>query len=408
MVTETNHHDGVVVEARDARKYLLYSQGFCDDPGKRCTAGALLTMIERMGYVQIDSIQAIARAHHLILSSRFDDYQPALLTNLFEKKRALFEHWTHDASLIPTNHFLMWRARFARPAIKGWWKKQLGSKPKRVLEDVLGRIREEGPMKSADFTKERGGRKKGSSAWWGWHPEKTALEFLWRGGDLATSQRVNFHKVYDLTERVYPAHIHGEAPGRLEYIDWACREAITRLGFGTAREIAGFWGFFRADDVRKWCVNTLKTGEIVRLKVLPAKKNHSNTIPSFAFHDWKRRFSRIRKNAPTDRIRLVCPFDPVIHDRKRTARLFDFDYRFEAFVPQAKRVYGYYVLPMLQGEEFVGRVDPKFHRGRQVLEIKGVWWERGVRVTRKRKLMLDEAVERLAGFVGAKEIVFSC
>jgi len=404
MVTRTNHHDGVLIDAADARLHLLHSQGLLSNPNQRCTPCKLQKTIERMGFVQIDSIQSIARAHHLILSSRFDEYQPGKLTSLFEKKRTLFEHWTHDASLIPTAYFPMWKTRFVRPAIKGWWKRQLGARPKRVLQEVLARVRDEGPMRSADFTKERTKRKKGSSAWWGWHPQKTALEYLWRAGDLATTKRINFHKIYDLTERVYPEHLTGETPTRADYIEWACREAMTRLGFATPREIACFWGFIRADEAQKWCKQAEKSGELIPIKISPAKKNCLKPKSAFALHDWKKRLSRIPTKAPSDRIRLICPFDPVIHDRKQAEYLFDFIYRFEAFVPKAKRIYGYYVLPMLEGDHFVGRIDPKFHREDKTLEIKGVWWERGIRVTKKRKIMLDEAVQQLARFIGANHI----
>ena len=404
MVARLGHTDGVRIDAADARLFLLYSQGLLDDPGRRCTPGQLQKTIKRMGFVQIDSIQSIARAHHLILSSRFDEYQPSQLTSLFEKKRTLFEHWTHDASLIPTAYFPMWKARFVRPAIKGWWKRQLGARPKRVLEDVLARVRDEGPMKSADFTNGLKKRKKGSSAWWGWHPQKTALEYLCRSGDLATTKRINFHKVYDLTERVYPEHLTGETPTHAEYVDWACNEAVTRLGFATPREIAGFWGYIHADEVRKWCTQAEKSGELIPIKISPAKKNGLKPQSAYALHNWKTKLSRIRTKIPSHRIRLICPFDPVIHDRKRTEYLFDFTYRFEAFVPKHKRVYGYYVLPMLEGDHFVGRIAPKFHRESKTLEIKGVWWEQGVQITKKRKKMLDEAIQRLAGFVGAHHI----
>jgi uncharacterized protein YcaQ len=107
---------------------------------------------------------------------------------------------------------------------------------------------------------------------------------------------------------------------------------------------------------------------------------------------------------PLDRTRLLCPFDPILRDRTRALRRFGFDYHFEAFVPEPKRQYGYFVLPILEGDRFVGRLDPKFHRDRGLLEIKGLWWEPGIKATKARKRGLDEALERLAAFVGAEEV----
>ncbi len=172
------------IDSADARHYLMHSQGLLGDPARQCSSAVLLKTIVQMGFVQIDSIQTIQRAHHLTMASRFDDYQPAQLTYLAEKKRGLFEHWTHDASAIPIEFYPYWRARLVRRPLTGGWVKRLGPKPQQVLETVLARVRDEGPKRSQDFTKENG--RKGGGAWWGWTPEKTALEYLWRSGELSS------------------------------------------------------------------------------------------------------------------------------------------------------------------------------------------------------------------------------
>src|SRR4051812_35575560 len=152
-------------------------------------------MIERMGFVQLDTISVVERAHHHILLTRFDGYKPALLEGLHHKKRLLFEHMTHDASLIPTAFFQYWRHRFEKYPTSEWWKTKLGGATD-VIPAVLERIRRDGPLRSRDF--EGDGTHKGEG-WWEWRPHKTALEFLWRTGEITVSQREQFQKVFDLT-----------------------------------------------------------------------------------------------------------------------------------------------------------------------------------------------------------------
>ncbi len=178
-------------------------------------------LIERLGFVQLDTINVVERAHQHILFTRLDEYRPAHLTRLLERDRKLFEHWTHDASVIPIDWFRYWRLRFRRYRERGlganpWWARRMGGEPERVIEHVRRRIEREGALMSKDFehrwSKEAPssadtGKSVASSepsesgAWWGWKPQKAALEYLWRVGELSVAGRINFHKVYDLTER---------------------------------------------------------------------------------------------------------------------------------------------------------------------------------------------------------------
>ena len=218
---------------------------------------------------------------------------------------------------------------------------------------------------------------------------------------LAVTARRNFHKVYDLTDRVLPAEILAQPiPPKNEHIEWACRTALDRLAFATSGEIAAFLRAISPADAKKWCVNALKKGQIN--EVVVESNDGSKPRSAFAVVDWEKRLSNSKP--PPDGIRLLCPFDPVLRDRKRAKRLFDFDYTFEGFVPAAKRVYGYYVLAILQGDRLIGRLDPKLHRDREQLEIKGLWWEPKVKVTKARRKELQSAVESLAQFVGVCDI----
>ncbi|MHC5023911.1 MAG: winged helix-turn-helix domain-containing protein [Planctomycetota bacterium] len=391
------------VSAADARRLLLAGQGLLDDPARRATPALVCRLIERLGYVQVDTINVVERAHHHILMSRFDAYRPRMLTKLLERDRKLYEHWTHDASVLPAMWYPHTRARFSdyrRRALQPdtWWVKQMGPKPRRVLDEVHRRVEREGPLMSRDFEHDQK-----NEPWWGWKPAKAALELLWRTCDLSIAGRVNFHKVYDLTERVLPEHHDGEVPDEAAHVDWACREALARLAVATPSEIARFFDAVSLKKARSWCARALAAGKIV--EVLVEAADGSKPRPAVALPDWTRRASR-RVEAPS-RLRLLSPFDPVIRDRARVSRLFDFDYRFEAFTPAAKRTYGYYVMPVLEGERLVGRVDPKFDRKAGTLEVNGVWWEAKVKPTKKRRSALDEAVGRLAGQIGAERWAIS-
>jgi hypothetical protein len=246
---------------------------------------------------------------------------------------------------------------------------------------------------SADFEHEQ---KRGE--WWGWKPQKAALDYLWRAGELAVAKRVHFHKVYDLAARVHPeAHARPE-PAPEAHSEWACRSALERLGVATAKELAAFWNSIGLAEAKAWCEAEARAGRILPVAV------EGEARPAFAVADYERRLARLPE-APA-RTRLLCPFDPVLRDRARALRLFGFDYRFEAFVPEPKRTFGYFVLPILEGERIVGRLDPKLHRDRGLLELKGLWWEAGVKPTKARLKSLEEAVERLAAFVGATGIAW--
>jgi len=393
------------VPAATARRLFLGAQELLGDPTRRVTPALVQRTIERMGFVQVDTINVVQRAHHHILCSRLDGYRPRHLARLLERDRKLFEHWTHDASVIPAAWYPHWKIRFRRYAEQwhapdSWWAQRMGGKPKKVTAHVLDRITKEGPLMSRDF--EHDGPP-GKNTWWGWKPSKAALEHLWRVGRLAVKARVNFHKIYDLSERVLPDHHAAEAPDPDEHVAWAAHAALERLGFATAAEIAGFFRAVSITDVRAWCREAEGRGEIV--PVLVETADGSAPRREYALPDWRTRVARCPD--PPARCRVMSPFDPVMRDRARALRRFGFDYRFEAFVPAPKRRYGYYVLPILEGDRFVGRLDAKLHRDRGELEVRGLWWEDGVRITRARHAALEAALHRMAEPLGADCVDFT-
>lgn len=392
------------VSAEDARRLFLGAQCMLDDPSRPATAAGLRRLVRRMGFVQIDTINILERAHHLILASRLDAYRPPLLARLLEDQRTLFEHWTHDAAAIPVEWFHHWHHRFKRyrRAVRAnsWWRERIGARPHRIIRSVMQRIEREGPLLSRDFEPEDGERPRAEEGWWGWKPQKAALEYLWRCGELAIVRRVNFQKVYDLTSRVLAQHSQRPASTQAEHVDWACRTALDRLGTASPREIARFWNAIDIPTAANWCRAALKRGEVE--SVLIEGENGAKPQAAFAPADWR---NRLAAQPPIPaRVRLLCPFDPIIRDRPRTLRLFGFDYRFEAFVPAAKRKYGYYVLPAIQGNRLIARLDLRFNRRASQLEVKGIWWEAGVRANRMRRLAVDEALQRLCRQIGAQRL----
>jgi uncharacterized protein YcaQ len=389
---------GVTISAAQAGRLLLHAQGLLDDPAAQppATPSRVGKLIERMGFVQLDTISTVERAHHLILAGRLNGYRPEMLTTLLERDRRLFEHWTHDASVIPIKWYPHWKPRFERYRMNDWHRRRLGDDGDAVIASVLGRVTREGPLTSRDFEHER----EGPSAWWGWKPPKAALEYLWRTGRLHVVGRRNFQKVYDLTERAVPEYAAMPRPAEDQHVDWACRTALRRLGAATVREVAQFWALLSVRQARDWVAKAEASGDVLPVTVESA--DGSPPRRAYALADFRPRLRRLPQAAPG--MRLLCPFDPVLRDRARARRLFGFDFRFEGFVPAADRKHGYYVMAILDGDRFVGKADPKFDRAAGTLRVHKVWWEPAVRPTPQRHRSFEAAVQKLAAWVGAARV----
>ncbi|HXZ86746.1 MAG TPA: crosslink repair DNA glycosylase YcaQ family protein [Myxococcota bacterium] len=392
------------VPAEAARRLLLSGQGLLGDPERRASTASVARLVEQLGFVQVDSIHRVERAHHLILGARLDHYRPELLDRLAFRERALFEHWTHAAAYIPIALFPHWKPRFAARAQemrrRPWYKRRLGAQPERTIARVLARVAREGPLRAADFER-RADRP--STGWWDWTPEKTALEVLWFTGRLAIAGRDGFEKIYDLVERVLPDAHAAPAPTSAKQVEWACSSALERLGAATRGELVEFWRAVKPGEAAAWCRRAVSEGRAVSVALGSARGG--KPLAGVALPDWETRARRAPE--PPDALRLLAPFDPILRDRERAARLFDFDYQFEAYVPAPKRRYGYYVLPILERDRFVGRLDPRHDRARGALVVEGLWWEPRVRATKARRRALERALEKLARRIGARSVELS-
>lgn len=387
------------LEAPELRRIFLQRQGLADDPGRRISHDDVRGMVRRLGFVQVDSVNTVERAHHMILFSRSQTYRPKMLHRLLEKDRALFENWTHDAAVIPVEFWPAWRHKFDRDArkLKERWRSWRREGFEELFDGTLAHVAERGPTRTRDIA-DKANHKPG---WWDWKPEKTALEYLWRTGELAVCRREGFEKIFDLAERVIPEEHHRAELDHDAFVDWCCQEALGRLGVATSGEIAAFWGILAPDEAKRWA-------EKGAGRDLPRVEAGciDGSRPRLALAD-----PSVLETDPSDialpqRLRVISPFDPTIRDRKRAMRLFGFDYRIEIFVPEPKRKYGYYVFPLLEGDRFVGRIDMKRQGPGGPLHVRRVWWEPGVRRSKGRVQRLESELERVRRFCGASEVTW--
>jgi uncharacterized protein YcaQ len=382
---------------RSARNLLFARTGLSRRPEGAGRRARLARIIEDLGYVQIDSVNVLERAHHHILHSRDPAYQRRDLHHLVEKDGALFENWTHDASVIPSAFFPYWRHRFEREGqrLRERWK---GHFETEGFDDDLARIRAHvatnGPTMARHFDGDRP-----STGWWDWHPSKAALEYLWRTGELAIAARDGFQKVYDLTERVVPEHCRTLDVEHDAFVDWACREALARLGFATRGEIAAFWALLSPAEVGEWIARNQHDLVTVEVETADGRPRACIAFPGIAE-------AAHAAPAPADRVRILSPFDPLLRDRARAERLFGFHYRIEIFVPEARRRYGYYVYPVMRGANAVGRIDVKTDRDRDALVVRAFWPEAGVRRSNVLVSKLEAELERLRRFAKVSRTLF--
>ncbi|WP_431321585.1 winged helix-turn-helix domain-containing protein [Rhizobium sp. YTU87027] len=387
-----------LISNSDARRIFLAKQGLSAPPNKALTKAGLLELIHELGFVQVDSIQTVERAHHQILFSRNQTYKREHLTALLEKEGSLFEHWTHDASILPSTFFRYWKHKFRHEeeVIGERWRKWQGEGFEHAFDETFERVTRDGAIMAREIKADG----HVSGGWWNWHPNKTALEYFWRTGKFAIAGRSNFQKIYDLVERVIPAEFHEPEVSYEEFVDWACRSALTRLGFATHGEIAAFWDLLSPDEAKTW-VNAHRD-ELTEVFIEPALGGKPRA--SWAFPDLLRSLQDYPEAPP--RVRVLSPFDPMIRDRNRTERLFGFFYRIEVFVPEPKREYGYYVFPLLEGDKLIGRIDMKADRKGGTLDVKRLWLEPGVKAAAGRLERLHAELERLARFSGVEKVTY--
>jgi len=358
-----------------ARRIALAAQGFADArPGGAVTRRHLQRVLSRIQLLQLDSVNVAVRAHYMPLFSRLGAYEPTLVddaawSHSARKPRMLVESWAHEASLLPVADWPLLRSGAKR---MGWWTNyaRVLEQTPQLVDDILTVVKEQGPIGAGGIERALEGKSGGSKpgSWWERSEVKKACEWLFGMGQLTTGTRRSFERLYDLTERVVPPEILSRTVSPEE----GARELITRaavaLGIGTEPDLRDYYRL--GPDVSKRAV-----AELVDAGVLEPVIVEGWPAPAY------RHFAAKAPRRVTGRA-LLSPFDPLIWERARTERIFDFFYRIEIYVPEPKRIYGYYVFPFLLDGELVGRVDLKCDRAAGLLRVQGAFAEPGVDVAR--------------------------
>lgn len=345
------------ISITQARKLVLHSQRL--PPGKQYESAlnTTLSTIQHLGYIQIDTISVVQRAHHHTLWARNPRYQLSHLDQLLEDKK-VFEYWSHAAAYLPMCDF-----RFSLPrkqAIQSGEQKHWFRRDEQLMNYVLDRITAEGPLMARDF--EHKGKKPGG---WGSKPAKQALENLFVQGELMISRRANFHKVYDLTERVLPEGMDASVPTPVEHARFLIFRYLEANGLGQTAEIT-----YLLKNIKPLVSSVLNemvcSGELQQVQV-----------GAIIYYALPASLELLNKPLSRSKLKILSPFDNLLIQRKRMQALFNFDYQLECYLPAAKRRYGYFVLPVLWQGKLVARMDCKADRKTSTLHIHQLFMEPG-------------------------------
>jgi uncharacterized protein YcaQ len=343
------------LSAAQARRMALAAQGFADPPGAREPDGwALRRVLDRVGLIQIDSVNVLSRAHYLPLFARLGPYDTELLDRAAHRApRKLFEYWGHEASLIPvtTQPFLRWRMERAGEDAWGGMRRIVEERPE-LVERVLQDVRDQGPIAAGEIAEEEKPARTGP--WWDWSDVKRALEWLFWSGQITSARRRGFERLYDLPERVLPrAVVETPTPPVEDAQRELVRIASRAMGVAAEKDLRDYFRLPVA-EARERVAELVEAGELWPVEV------EGWTVPGYV-HPEARLPRSVHARA------LVGPFDSLVWERPRVERVFGFRYRIEIYVPKPKRVHGYYVLPFLLGDRLVARVDLKADRKRSAL-----------------------------------------
>lgn len=367
----------------------LECQGLTQETPFGTGKDAVLAALEHLGYIQIDTLSVVERAHHHTLWTRVPDFQTGYLEKLVDERK-VFEYWFHAASYLPMQDF-----RYALPQMLHIKQNDTHyyNADKKVMKYVVDTIRAEGPKMARDFES----KKDKAGSWWNWKPAKLALERLFMQGDLMISGRSGMQKTYDLTEKVLPSSVNVTEPTPFEFAEYLVKTALRAYGFTSLKQIT----HLRKGEVLKNSVNQvlqslLEKGEIQKISV--------EGIPSvFIQSDLLEKYEDIAGSG----VRLLSPFDNSIIHRDRVKQFFGFDFRLECYVPKEKRQYGYFCLPILFGNTFIGRVDCKAHRKDKRFELIHLHIENTDIVPELWLPSFTEAVKRFASFNGCELLLLT-
>ncbi|WP_382304877.1 winged helix-turn-helix domain-containing protein [Herbiconiux sp. UC225_62] len=344
-----------------ARRVALAAQGFgaprVAQPGTR-QFGLLL---RRLGLLQIDSVNVYERSHYQPVFARLGGYDKALLDKL-TYGRGVTEYWAHEASFLPmeTLPLMEWRKADYRDYYASHPESWGASNPE-TMAWLLAELEAKGPLRASDIEHESNKRQ---GPWWGWSDVKRGLETMFRQGDVVSAGRIRFERAYALPEQVLPSSVLNASVSRVDAVRELVSISARAHGIGTLKDLADYFRLKRV-DAQPAIDALVESGEL-----LPV------TVPGWNRPAWLHRDARLPRRMPA--AALLSPFDPVVWERDRALRLFDFHYRIEIYTPQPKRVYGYYVLPVLIDDRIPARIDLKSDRQAGVLRVQAAWAEPGL------------------------------
>ena len=339
------------------RRIALNHQGLLQNEHFGRGRKATLRAVEQLGYVQIDTISVVQRAHHHVLWSRVPNYQPKFLDQLVAQ-RQLFEYWSHAAAWMPMRDYRYSLPRMAQMNGERNWFKHCD---KKLTREILARIQSEGPLRTRDFEDSREGKKE----WWDWKPAKQALEQLFMQGELMVSAREGFQKVYDLPDRVLPDWVDTRHPHMDEFADYLIDSSLRAHGFASQKSIT----YLRKGEKLRNAVKGQLLGRVEAGQLICLEAQGLYIAPDLLEQRAPRSFAQVR---------ILSPFDNLVIQRQRLRDLFAYDYQIECYVPEDKRQFGYFCLPLLYRDRLVGRIDCKAHRGLQYLQVKSLHLEHRV------------------------------
>lgn len=370
----------------EVRKIILSNQLLISGNNYSSKSG-IYRIIEKLGYIQIDTISVVERSHHHILWSRMPSYQKTYLDELLEKDKLIFEYWSHAASYLPMKDF-----RFSLLRKKNYSDKYKEWKisNRKMIGYVLDRIRSEGPLQSKDFDD----KKSGTSGWWNWKPSKDALDFLFHSGELMIAKRSGFQKVYDLTERVLPENTDISIPSVNEFYRHLADRNLKSFGIFREKEVMYQRSYDKIEF--KKVLNQLTEEKII---IGVNVKGFKNDI-FFTSESNIEALDNIKLN---NLIHILSPFDNLIIQRKRIKDLFDFDYQLECYLPENKRKFGYFCLPVLCGSRFIARIDAKASRAENIFLVKKMFQDKDFNNSTYLKKLLKKTAQ-LANFTSCAEV----
>lgn len=370
------------ISEKEIKKLIISAQYLAGE--SRTGFNELSKTFRNLGYVQLDTIHVTERAHHHILWSRNPDYDQQMLTDLMTENK-VFEYWSHAASILPIESF---KYTLRRKQNFVWHNHITDTKEfQALLVHVYERVCNEGALSSSDFSD----KNPYPDEMWSWKHSRYALEYLFQQGKLMVAKRDKFRKVYDLTERVFPESREIVSPEPDEIAAYQINQAISALGAATEKDIIDYLRFADIASIRKMIEEYTLSERIIQVEYKDKIYYIASQPPQL--EDYPEKFF------------ILSPFDNLIINRKRILNIFDFDYKLECYTPAVKRKFGFFSMPLLYKDRFIGLIDAKAERKNKVLQINNLL--KFTKLSKKEEKLLNSAIEDFAAFNNCQTIDFN-